>query len=156
MEVSALEGLAFFDCEQLGAAVLARFCSGVSPVSIIRYLIDPYSYKLSIQKKYTSISQIMSSWLIRFFPTCFRILKIDMFGTLKPHHRLFHPRRELRPSWTTPSASLLVSLYPEDGEFQPFQDLGQDLVATHLSRRNVPNLYSLDSEVEAMVYQTKG
>ena len=27
---------------------------------------------------------------------------------------LFHPRRELRPTWTTPSASLLVSLYPEE------------------------------------------
>lgn len=27
---------------------------------------------------------------------------------------LFHPRRELRPNWTTPSASLLVSLFPEE------------------------------------------
>eukprot|EP00913_Durusdinium_trenchii_P021512 g20214.t1 len=26
---------------------------------------------------------------------------------------LFHPRRELRPNWTTPSASLLVTLHPE-------------------------------------------
>ncbi|CAK8992430.1 unnamed protein product [Durusdinium trenchii] len=27
---------------------------------------------------------------------------------------LFHPRRELRPNWTTPSASLLVTLHPEE------------------------------------------
>ncbi len=44
--------------------------------------------------------------------TCQHLLNRVRVDGLWP--RLFHPRRELRPTWTTPSASLLVSLYPED------------------------------------------